>query len=147
MRAATMGCFGLVRKSTKSTAGQRVIALASSAVALLRQRFMGGRPSRSAGVSRHSRWLSRYQQQHTRSPARSSGQRRGARVDHHTHLRKTTATILDEAGLSARAVANQLGHSRPSMTQDVYLGRRVKAPEAAAALEQALADAMDEKRD
>jgi len=31
-------------------------------------------------------------------------------------VRKTAATILDEAGLSARAVADQLGHSRPSMT-------------------------------
>lgn len=34
---------------------------------------------------------------------------------------KTAATILDEAALSARLVADQLGHARPSMTQDVYL--------------------------
>ena len=33
------------------------------------------------------------------------------------NFRKTTATILDEAGLSARAVSDQLGHARPSMTQ------------------------------
>jgi integrase len=31
------------------------------------------------------------------------------------HFRKTTATFLDEAGLSARAVADQLQRSRPSM--------------------------------
>jgi integrase len=36
-------------------------------------------------------------------------------------FRKTAATILDEAALSARLVADQLGHSRPSMTQDIYL--------------------------
>ncbi len=38
-------------------------------------------------------------------------------------FRKTAATILDEAGLTARLIANRLGHSRPSMTQDVYMGR------------------------
>ena len=39
-------------------------------------------------------------------------------------FRKTAATILDEAALSARLVEDQLGHCRPSMTQDVYMGRR-----------------------
>jgi integrase len=38
-------------------------------------------------------------------------------------FRKTAATFLGEAALSARLVADQLGHSRPSMTQDVYPGR------------------------
>ena len=37
--------------------------------------------------------------------------------------RKTTATVLDEAGATAGMIADQLGHSRVSMTQDVYLGR------------------------
>jgi len=55
-----------------------------------------------------------------------------------THVfRKTAATILDDAGFSARVVADQLGHSRPSMTQDVYLGRKVVSPQAAAALDHA----------
>jgi len=45
--------------------------------------------------------------------------------------------MLDEAGLSARAVADQLGHSRPSMTQDVYMGRKIANPAAAQALEHA----------
>jgi integrase len=53
-------------------------------------------------------------------------------------FRKTTATILDEAGLSSRLVADQLGHARPSMTQDVYLGRKQVSQRAAAALEAAL---------
>ena len=57
-------------------------------------------------------------------------------------FRKTTATILDEAALSARLVADQLGHSRPSMTQDVYLGRRAVDSQAAVALEAALRDAL-----
>jgi integrase len=53
-------------------------------------------------------------------------------------FRKTTATILDDAGQSARQIADQLGHARPSMTQDVYMGRKAKNPAAASALEQAL---------
>ena len=39
-------------------------------------------------------------------------------VTSHT-FRKTVATRLDEAGLSARAIADHLGHARPSMTLDV----------------------------
>ncbi|HEY8620298.1 MAG TPA: tyrosine-type recombinase/integrase [Dermatophilaceae bacterium] len=33
-------------------------------------------------------------------------------------FRKTTATLLDNAGLSARTIANQLGHAQPSVTQN-----------------------------
>lgn len=32
---------------------------------------------------------------------------------------------MEQAGLSARDVADQLGHARVSMTQDVYFGRRI----------------------
>ncbi|MEU6127535.1 tyrosine-type recombinase/integrase [Saccharopolyspora sp. NPDC047091] len=53
-------------------------------------------------------------------------------------FRKTAATILDEAGLTARLIADQLGHSRPSMTQDVYMGRKSVSREAADVLERAL---------
>lgn len=53
-------------------------------------------------------------------------------------FRKTTATILDEAGQSARQIADQLGHARPSLTQDVYMGRKAKNTGAAAVLERAL---------
>jgi integrase len=61
-----------------------------------------------------------------------------------THsFRRTTATILDDAGQSARQIADQLGHARPSLTQDVYMGRRSKNPAAAAALETALKNPAD----
>ncbi|MDX2974266.1 phage integrase central domain-containing protein [Kribbella solani] len=55
-------------------------------------------------------------------------------------FRKTTATMLDDAGQSARQIADQLGHARPSMTQDVYMGRKAKNPGAATALEGAFSD-------
>jgi integrase len=49
--------------------------------------------------------------------------------------RKTVATLMDRAGLTARAAADQLGHARPSITQDVYFGRGIKDTGAAAVLE------------
>jgi integrase len=49
--------------------------------------------------------------------------------------RNTRVTVLDEAGATARMIADQLGHSRVSMTQDVYLGRRCRESRVAAALE------------
>lgn len=45
------------------------------------------------------------------------------------------ATRLDDAGLSARQIADHLGHVKPSMTQDVYLGRAVASAEAAKILD------------
>jgi integrase len=38
-------------------------------------------------------------------------------------LRQTAAAILDEQRFSAREIADVLGHSRPSLTQDVYMHR------------------------
>ena len=55
-------------------------------------------------------------------------------VKTHTY-RKTVATLLDQSGASARMIADQLGHSRVSMTQDVYLGRRASNAGNLAALE------------
>jgi integrase len=52
----------------------------------------------------------------------------------HTY-RKTVATMHDRQGLSARTIADQLGHARISMTQDVYMGRRAVDQAAAAVLE------------
>jgi len=41
-----------------------------------------------------------------------------------THsFRKTLATLIDDEGLSARIGADQLGHSKVSMTQDRYMSR------------------------
>jgi integrase len=56
------------------------------------------------------------------------------RVTSHV-FRKTVATVMDQAGLSARAAADQLGHASSSMTTDVYFGRKIAATGAAAVLE------------
>ena len=55
-------------------------------------------------------------------------------VTSHT-FRRTVDTLDDQSGLSARAAADQLGHSHPSLTQDVYYGRRIARTGAAEALE------------
>jgi integrase len=47
---------------------------------------------------------------------------------------KTVATRLDEADLSAREIADHLGHARLAMTQDVYMGRGVASAAAAQVL-------------
>jgi integrase len=55
-------------------------------------------------------------------------------------LRKTTATALDNAGHTARQIADQLGQAKVSITQDIYLGRQAANPAAAQALERAFED-------
>jgi integrase len=53
-------------------------------------------------------------------------------------FRKTVATLIDDSGLSARIGADQLGHARPSMTQDVYMSRGQVHAEVAAVLDKAV---------
>lgn len=49
--------------------------------------------------------------------------------------RKFVATQMDEADLSARAAADQLGHANVSMTQNVYFGRKTVRTGAALVLQ------------
>jgi integrase len=54
----------------------------------------------------------------------------------HPHaFRHLVATRLDAEGLSAWEIADYLGHERSSMTQDVYMARRVTGAAASAALD------------
>lgn len=55
-------------------------------------------------------------------------------VTSHT-FRKTVASRMEEAGMTPRQVADQLGHSKVSMTQDVYFGRKVVVADAARVLD------------
>lgn len=50
-------------------------------------------------------------------------------------LRKTVITLLDEAGLTARQIADVVGHSHVSMTQDTYMARKITSRKSAQALE------------
>ena len=53
-------------------------------------------------------------------------------------FRKGIASALDAAGLSARAIADHLGHTNPSLTQDVYMTKSAGSVKAAHALDSLL---------
>jgi integrase len=55
-------------------------------------------------------------------------------VTFHT-FSKTVATLLDDAGLTARQIADVLGHAHPSMTLDSYMGRGQTSRASAQALD------------
>jgi site-specific recombinase XerD len=55
-------------------------------------------------------------------------------------FRKTVATLIDDAGLSARVGADQLGHTKVSMTQDNYMARNRVHTEVAELLDRAIND-------
>jgi integrase len=126
---------GLIRKPTKTEAGRRLLVLPTWCVAMLRRRAaLGVGPEEPVfgtidGGFREPRTVSRWLFQVREANGMEW-------VTTHT-WRKTTASVLDGSGITARMIADQLGHSRVSMTQDVYLGRGAVDPRVVAALEAA----------
>lgn len=128
---------GLVRRPPKSDAGRRALALPKWALDMLQRRQAVRRaehrpedspvfPDTFGGLRDPS---------NTRRALRDARGSDGfAWVTSHV-FRKTAGTVMDEAKLMARQIADHLGHSRPSMTQDVYMGRGAASSDAAAALE------------
>ena len=123
---------GMVAKRPKSRAGERTLRLPLWLVAMLRER-RGSAPDQSpvfpdvlGGYRDRNNIEKDFRKVREGTPFEW--------VVPHTY-RKTVATLLDAGGLSARTIADQLGHSRISMTQDVYMGRR--------AVDQAAASALD----
>ncbi|WP_409332029.1 site-specific integrase [Trujillonella humicola] len=129
---------GLVVKTTKTDAGTRTLALPLWCVAMLRERASrldldgigpGNHPVFPAPLGG---W---------RDPSNTQADLREAFTTAGfdwltSHIfRKTVATLMDQAGLSSRAAADQLGHANTSMTTDVYFGRKVATTGAAAVLE------------
>lgn len=131
---------GLVRvDETKTAAGRRVIPLPAFAIATLTERrnlpYLGQQsvifPSTNGTL---------------RDPDNFAGQWRRIRdelgvpdISSHS-FRKTVATLIDDAGLSARIGADHLGHAKVSMTQDRYMSRGRVHNQVAELLEQAVAD-------
>lgn len=114
---------GLLRiDETKTAAGRRTLPLPSFAVTVLSARrgrpYLGEQamifPS-TAGTWRdpdnfRARW-------------REVREQLGVPDATSHSFRKTVATLIDDAGLSARIGADHLGHTRISMTQDRYMAR------------------------
>lgn len=128
----TLGPSG-VQERTKTKAGWRIIAIPPQLVDMLRRRMAN--PEIETDVALFPSPLGKL-----RNVSNTTGMLRAILnelgfdwVSSHT-FRKTVATRLDEAGLSARQVADHLGHKKPSMTLDIYMGRNVACAKAADAL-------------
>lgn len=129
---------GLLIKKTKTDAGASTLVLPCWCVSMLRERATRTHPS---GGTRASRPVFPAALGGWRDPSNTQADLREAFatagyewVTSHA-FRKSVATLMDQAGLSSRAAADQLGHANTSMTTDVYFGRKVAATGAAAVLE------------
>jgi integrase len=124
---------GCIQEWTKTDAGWRVLALPPHVVATLRRRIAD--PAIHTDEVLFPSPLGRVRNRsNTTGELRRLFDRVGFDwVTSHT-FRKTVATRLDEAGISARQVADQLGHRNPSMTTDVYMGRKTTVAAAATIL-------------
>jgi integrase len=77
----------------------------------------------------------------TRTTSASNGEQSAPSSEVTTHsFRKTIATLIDDAGLSARIGADHLGHAKVSMTQDRYMSRGRVHPQVAELLEQTVGE-------
>ncbi|KAA0096677.1 site-specific integrase [Mycolicibacterium sp. P1-18] len=130
---------GLVRQDTTKGGGARTVSLPLFAVDALHRRKAAAddRPNMAGVIFPSSTGT-------LRDPDNFGKQWREVRdalglpdVSSHS-FRKTVATLIDDSGLSARIGADQLGHARPSMTQDVYMSRGQVHTEVADALDRAV---------
>jgi integrase len=129
---------GLLRQDRTKGGDERTIPLPQFAIDALHRRKGSRQGPNTAGVIFHSSTGT------IRDPDNFGKQWREVRnelglpdVSSHS-FRKTVATLIDDSGLSARIGADQLGHARPSMTQDVYMSRGRVHPEVAEALDRAV---------
>lgn len=114
---------GLVRQDTTKGGGARSVPLPQFAVDTLHRRKGETPRPNTAGVIFPSSAGA------LRDPDDFGRQWRQVReslgvpdVSSHS-FRKSLATLIDDSGLSARVGADQLGHAKVSMTQDVYMSR------------------------
>jgi len=113
----------LLQDHTKTKAGVRTIAIPKTLVDLLRQRQSNFK------IQNDDDLVFPTLRGNIRDPRNTSRDWRMARkrigyptVTTHS-FRKTVATALDQSGLSAREIAEYLGHANPSLTQDVYMAK------------------------
>ena len=132
----------IIKPSPKTAAGQRVVELPSWAITMLRNRrdlaLIAQRldsenlsqvfPAPLAGGLRDP--------SNTQKMLRSTFIRAGfAGLTSHA-FRAALGTLMDQSGRTARNVADQLGHSKPSFSQDKYMLRKLRDTGAAELLEQ-----------
>jgi integrase len=124
-----------LQERPKTDASHRVLTLPGYVVAMIQRRQQEPSLERPYGVIFPSPRGELRDRSNTAGDLRTVLDRLGYKwVTSHT-FRKTVATRLDQAGLSGRKIADQLGHARPSITADVYMGRKQGGTEAAEALD------------
>jgi integrase len=127
---------GLVRaEKTKRETGDRLLGLPGWCLTMLKRRRLASGGAVPVFADSYGGW---------RDPSNTRRVLRDLREDlgygwitSHAY-RRGVATILDNGGATARAVADQLGHAQVSMTQNHYLARQVSNAGAVAILEQAV---------
>jgi len=131
---------GIIRKTTKASSSDRTLVLPTWCVEMLRRRLVTSTGQGPVFPNAKGGWRDRNNVCKDLRAVRA-GTAFEWFVSH--VARRSVATILDGDGLSARAIADQLGHARVSMTQDVYMGRRLPGSAAARSLD-SLVDAVRE---
>jgi integrase len=129
----TVTDFG-IEERPKTKAGWRVIAVPPNVVEILRRRLRTKKLRTSVAIFSSPIGRVRDSSNTAADLRRALDEADFGWVSSHT-FRKTVATRLDDAGLSARSIADHLGHAQPSMTMDVYMGRRVANADAANVLD------------
>jgi integrase len=123
-----------IKPKPKSRAGYRKLRLPSWAVDMLRRRKRHAVPNGWNVVFTSPTGMLR-DPSNTQADLREVFQRIGYPwVTSHV-FRKTAATLLDDAGVAARKIADQLGQAQVSVMQDYYLGRKIASEDAARVLE------------
>lgn len=129
--------IGMVRQPfPKTDASQRTTPLPAAAVALLARR--------RDKLKGHSDLLFPTPLMRLRDPSNTQREIRDRREalgypELSTHsFRKTVATMLDNAGLSARDIAEYLGHANPSITQDTYMAKTTGSKKASETMQRSL---------
>ncbi|WP_232839563.1 MULTISPECIES: site-specific integrase [Nocardia] len=114
---------GLIRESfAKTDAGNRSIVLPKFVMEMLKRRRDEPHPSTDGVIFPSSVGTLRDPDNFNQAWAKVRERLGVPAVSSHS-FRKALATLLDDAALSARVGADQLGHRHVSMTQDVYFGR------------------------
>jgi integrase len=129
---------GLLRlPSTKSgKSGERMIPLPSWAVTMLKRRRLAiASEVQAVFPDSLGGWRDPSNVRRVWRQVRDEAEMEGL-VSH--MLRKTVASFLDDADVSTRKISDQLGHSKISMTQDRYLGRKLTDRQTADVLEKLL---------
>jgi len=118
----------ILQPKPKSESGWRKIHLPAWLVLLLKAR---GRVENEWNVVFPSQLGKLRDRSNTNADLREALQALGFDWVTSHNFRKTAATLLDEAGLTVREIADQLGHKRVSMTLDTYFGRKQASPKVA----------------